>query len=247
VFDVHHWQQLKTGLLMVLSLGLFVVGFGVSAHAATTATIVSQSSMTPTTYVRKAATGWTYNLDTSGSTVTFGAKSHYLANYPSTTWEATKKMTLKKNGTNYLYYYISNVGNTVHGWIWHGYLKAGATTATVVGMAKKELGKPYSYGGNGPSAFDCSGLTTYVYKNAADKTLPRTAQAQYNTYAHVSSSNLKQGDLAFFGGSTSSISHVGIYVGDGKMIDAQNYGVITEAISAPWWHLVGYARPMSLS
>lgn len=95
---MHHWQQFKTGLLVVFSLGLFVVGFGVSAHAATTATIVSQSSMTPTTYVRKAATGWTYNLDTSGSTVTFGAKSHYLANYPSTTWEATKKMTLKKTG-----------------------------------------------------------------------------------------------------------------------------------------------------
>ena len=38
-----------------------------------------------------------------------------------------------------------------------------------------------------------------------------------------------------------------IVAGNGKMIDAQNYGVITEAISAPWWHVVGYARPMTLS
>lgn len=244
---VVHRKQMRIGVLLILSLALFFV-FGTRAQAATSATLVSQSNMTAKTYVRKSTAGGTYNLTVSGSSVTFSKKTHSLANYPKTTWEATKKMYLKKaNGVTYLYYYISNKGNTVHGWIWHGYLKAGATATTVLGYAKKELGKPYSYGGNGPSAFDCSGLTSYVFKKAADKTLPRTAQSQYNTYAHVSSSKLKDGDLAFFGGSTSSISHVGIVVGGGKMIDAQNYGVITEAISAPWWHLVGYARPMTLS
>lgn len=239
----------KIGLLVALSFVLCLFfGVQIKASAATTATVVSQSNMAAKTYVRKSTAGGTYNLGVSGSTVTFSKKTHSLANYPNTTWEATKKMYLKKaNGVTYLYYYITNKGKSVSGWIWHGYLKAGATATTVLGYAKKQLGKPYSYGGNGPSAFDCSGLTTYVYKLAADKTLPRTAQSQYNTYAHVSKANLKKGDLAFFGGSTGSISHVGIVAGNGKMIDAQNYGVITEAISAPWWHVVGYARPMTLS
>ncbi|WP_175279563.1 hypothetical protein [Secundilactobacillus collinoides] len=66
------------------------------AHAATTATVVSESSMTPATYVRASSSGATYNISTSGTTATFSSATHYLKNYPSTTWEATKKMTLKK-------------------------------------------------------------------------------------------------------------------------------------------------------
>lgn len=240
--------HLRIGLIVVLSF-VCCLFFGVQTQAsAADATLVSQSNMTPKTYVRKSTKGGTYNLSLNGSAITFSKKTHSLSNYPNTTWEATKKMYMKKsNGVTYLYYYITNKGKSVSGWIWHGYLKTGVTSTTVLGYAKQQLGKPYSYGGNGPSAFDCSGLTKYVYQKAADKTLPRTAQLQYNTYAHVSKANIKTGDLAFFGGSTSSISHVGIVAGNGKMIDAQNYGVITEAISAPWWHVVGYARPMTLS
>ena len=48
----------------------------------------------------------------------------------------------------------------------------------IVKLAKKEIGKPYVWGATGPSAFDCSGLTTYVYKNAINKTLPRTTYGQ---------------------------------------------------------------------
>ncbi|MBY7146197.1 C40 family peptidase, partial [Levilactobacillus brevis] len=94
----------------------------------------------------------------------------------------------------------------------------------------------------GPSRFDSSGFTSYVYKEGASKKIPRTAQAQYNKYKHVSYKNIKKGDLVFFGGSKHSISHVGLYVGGGKMIDSQNRGVVTEAVHAPWWHAVGYAR-----
>ncbi|MDT6981488.1 NlpC/P60 family protein [Levilactobacillus zymae] len=109
-------------------------------------------------------------------------------------------------------------------------------------VAKAQLGKPYGWGSTGPSRFDCSGFTSYVYKHAAKKVIPRTAQAQYNKYKHVSYKNIKKGDLVFFGGSKRSISHVGLYVGNGKMIDSQNRGVVTEAVHAPWWHAVGYAR-----
>ncbi|AYM02095.1 C40 family peptidase [Levilactobacillus yiduensis] len=109
-------------------------------------------------------------------------------------------------------------------------------------VAKAQLGKPYGWGATGPSRFDCSGFTSYVYKKGASKKIPRTAQAQYNKYKHVSYKNIKKGDLVFFGGSKRSISHVGLYVGNGRMIDSQNRGVVTEAVHAPWWHAVGYAR-----
>lgn len=109
-------------------------------------------------------------------------------------------------------------------------------------VAKAHLGASYVYGATGPTAFDCSGFTGYIYKKGASVTLPRTAQAQYNAYKHVSYSNIKKGDLVFFGGSKRSISHVGLYVGNGRMIDSQNRGVVTEAVHAPWWHAVGYAR-----
>ncbi|WP_125573128.1 C40 family peptidase [Levilactobacillus huananensis] len=109
-------------------------------------------------------------------------------------------------------------------------------------VAKKQLGKPYGWGSVGPSRFDCSGFTKYVYKKGGSKSIPRTAQAQYNHYKHVSYKHIKKGDLVFFGGSKHSISHVGLYVGGGKMIDSQNRGVVTEKVHAPWWHAVGYAR-----
>lgn len=122
-----------------------------------------------------------------------------------------------------------------------------ATYSTVYNTAKKYLGKPYVYGATGPRAFDCSGFTGYVYKKAAKITLPRTAQAQYNAYKHVSASKVTKGDLVFFGYSKHSISHVGLYVGNGKMIDAQNRGVVTEKVHAPWWHVVGYAHVTDFS
>lgn len=114
--------------------------------------------------------------------------------------------------------------------------------SSVYKVAKSHLGASYVYGATGPYAFDCSGFTGYIYKKGASVSLPRTAQAQYNALDHVSYKNIKKGDLVFFGGSKASISHVGMYIGNGKMIDAQNRGVVREAVHAPWWHAVGYAR-----
>lgn len=111
--------------------------------------------------------------------------------------------------------------------------------SAVYNVAKQNLGKPYVWGATGPSSFDCSGFTSYVYKKGASISIPRTAQAQYNAAKKVSYSNLQKGDLVFFGSNASAISHVGFYVGNGKMIDAQNRGVITENVNAPWWHYVG--------
>lgn len=87
----------------------------------------------------------------------------------------------------------------------------------IVKLAKKEIGKPYVWGATGPSAFDCSGLTSYVYKNAANQILPRTTYGQITLgkTIPVSTKTLKKGDLLFWGN-----YHVGIYIGHGKFVHA---------------------------
>lgn len=87
--------------------------------------------------------------------------------------------------------------------------------AAVVKLVKKEIGKPYVWGATGPSAFDCSGLTSYVFKNAIGKVLPRTTYGQITIGKSVSLKNLKPGDLLFWGN-----YHVAIYVGNGKYVHA---------------------------
>ena len=104
----------------------------------------------------------------------------------------------------------------------------------IVKLAKKEIGKPYVWGGAGPSAFDCSGLTTYVYKNAANKILPRTTYGQITLgkTIPVSTKTLKKGDLLFWGN-----YHVAIYIGHSKFVHApapgQNVKVQTLASFFP--------------
>lgn len=93
-----------------------------------------------------------------------------------------------------------------------------------VATAKSYIGVPYVSGGASPSGFDCSGLTMYVYAQLGIS-LPHNAQRQYNSVStKVSSDELQVGDLVFFGYSTSSIRHVGIYVGDGLYIHAPQSG-----------------------
>lgn len=106
---------------------------------------------------------------------------------------------------------------------------AGAETAptpharTAVGYAQEHLGAPYRWGGTGPRAFDCSGLVWAAYR-AAGIRLPRTSRSQYRTGHPVGRSALKPGDLVFFGNGSRSVSHVGIYVGNGRMIHSPRPG-----------------------
>lgn len=79
-------------------------------------------------------------------------------------------------------------------------------------VAAAQKGDPYKWGATGPDRFDCSGLTYYSYRKSG-KTLPRTAQAQYNKSRHVAPSERRPGDLVFIGRSSGSIYHVGIYAG----------------------------------
>lgn len=105
----------------------------------------------------------------------------------------------------------------------------------IVEVAKKQVGDRYSAGSSGPSAFDCSGLTRYVYKVATGKELPHHSRSQYAKVKKVSRKNARPGDLVFFFGG--GAHHVGIYIGNGKMVDAAGYGkgVRVSPISGSWW------------
>ena len=103
----------------------------------------------------------------------------------------------------------------------------------VVSLAKKQVGKGYVMGATGPSAFDCSGLVHYVYRNAAGVNLSRTTYTQVKEGKSVSMNKLKKGDLLFWG-SASSPYHVGIYVGNGQYVHAAapSQGVRKQALSS---------------
>ncbi len=93
-----------------------------------------------------------------------------------------------------------------------------ARAAAAVAYAHRKIGSPYVWGATGPDAFDCSGLVQAAYR-AAGVALPRTTYAQIGAGRRVSRAELLPGDLVFF---YPGISHVGIYVGNGRMIHAPN-------------------------
>jgi cell wall-associated NlpC family hydrolase len=110
-----------------------------------------------------------------------------------------------------------------------------------VDFAYAQLGKPYQWGGTGPNSYDCSGLTMMSWE-AAGVQIPRVAQDQYDATARVPIADLLPGDLVFFGTSGSGISHVGIYIGNGEMIDAPETGQDVSIQSIYWPDLAGGGR-----
>ena len=105
--------------------------------------------------------------------------------------------------------------------------------------ARNELGKPYVFGAAGPNAFDCSGLMTYIFGKAG-VSLPHSAAAQYDVTQRISYSQLQPGDLVFY---YQPIDHVGIYIGGGNIIVADNPSVPVKIDSLYWDGVpVGFGR-----
>jgi len=107
--------------------------------------------------------------------------------------------------------------------------------AKIVKLAKAQVGDSYRAGRTGPDAFDCSGLTSYVYKHAAGIDLPRVSYSQWRKVKRVRYRDSQPGDLVFYfrGGA----HHVGIYIGNGKMVNAVNpsKGVRISPITGSWY------------
>ncbi|MGH9265078.1 MAG: NlpC/P60 family protein, partial [Acidimicrobiales bacterium] len=115
--------------------------------------------------------------------------------------------------------------------------------AIAVAEARKQLGKPYVYGGSGPDSFDCSGLTAWAWK-AAGVRLSHSAYTQYFETTRVPINAVQPGDLLFFGkNGVESIHHNAIYIGDGNMIEASQTGTPIRIRGWRGGDLVGAGRP----
>jgi len=131
----------------------------------------------------------------------------------------------------------------------YGSVAPGAPPSGVVALARAQLGLPYVWGGASPStSFDCSGLVQWVYGQNGVR-LPRTAQGQYDATARVPTDQLQPGDLLFYEhtyASADTVTHVGIYIGDGQMINAPTTGDVVRVMPAfdGYWadHFAGAGR-----
>jgi cell wall-associated NlpC family hydrolase len=114
-------------------------------------------------------------------------------------------------------------------------------------VAQKQLNIPYVWGGTTPKGFDCSGLVQYSYKVNKVR-VPRTASQQYASTKRIPTHQAKSGDLVFFKntGKRRGITHVGIYLGNGRFVHAPRKGKTVEItkVGNGFWnkHLAGFGR-----
>lgn len=124
-----------------------------------------------------------------------------------------------------------------------------AAGAELVAAARSKLGDPYVYGATGPDTFDCSGLVQWAAKQVG-VSLPRTSQEQWTSGTPVTADQLQPGDLVFSAGSdgtASSPGHVGIYAGDGQVIEAPHTGANVRVRPLSQMSPTGYRRPPGLA
>lgn len=199
----------------------------------TTSEIIANALQNTAVTVSKEENGW--------SKVTLNGKEGYISssllsdtrqepaktNTTSRGTTTSRKSSKKEKSTNAQ----SNVANdTKTTTTSTGSSKGSAIVAT----AKKYLGYKYVYGGTSPSTgFDCSGFTSYVYRQHGIS-LNRTAAGQYSNGTYVSRANLQPGDLVMFG---SPINHVAIYIGGGQIIHAStpSTGVRIDSLNSGYY------------
>jgi len=104
---------------------------------------------------------------------------------------------------------------------------AGSAAQVAVQAALAQVGDPYVWGAEGPNSFDCSGLMQYAYAQAGIS-LPRVSREQATVGVRVGNNDMQPGDLIFF---YAPISHVGMYIGDGKMVHAPTPGQSVQVVS----------------
>lgn len=115
-------------------------------------------------------------------------------------------------------------------------LPSNDAASTAVQYAKEQLGAPYVWGAEGPDAFDCSGLVLKAYQHAG-VAMPRVADDQYDAGAMLPAEKAQPGDLLFWAydpADSRTIHHVAIYLGDDKILEAQQPGVPVHIRSISW-------------
>jgi peptidoglycan DL-endopeptidase CwlO len=117
--------------------------------------------------------------------------------------------------------------------------------AKAIAYARDQLGKPYVWGASGPNSFDCSGLTLMAWRQGG-VSLPHWTVAQWAQAKKIPASQARPGDLVFFAfdiSDTSTIHHVGLYIGGGRMIHAPHTGDVVREADVYSDGLIGFVRP----
>ena len=115
-----------------------------------------------------------------------------------------------------------------------------AAARTVVEAARREVGDAYQWGGNGPDAYDCSGLVKALWQKAGATSIPRVSRDQQKWVWPIKPADARPGDLVFFG---EPVTHVGIYIGNGRMISAPRTGDVVKIQNAFRSDYAGAVRP----
>lgn len=228
-----------TSLALAFTVGLTGV--------ATTATTLSPIN----TIEAKAATTIAYKaklyVNSSDGTLNM-RKSASATSAKVQTLKQGKQVNISKKkvvgGTTWLY----GTASGKKGWMNAKYLSTKRITqvsnslSSTIAYGARFLGTPYVWGGTTPSGFDCSGFTSYVYRNAVGKSIPRTSGAQYAASKKISKSQLQVGDLVFFNTSGGGVSHVSIYAGNNKLLHAAGKSVKYSNLYDGYWNkrIVGY-------
>ena len=222
----------------------FTVGL---TGVATTATTLSPVN----TIEAKAATTIAYKaklyVNSSDGTLNM-RKSASATSAKVQTLKQGKQVNISKKkvvgGTTWLY----GTASGKKGWMNAKYLSTKKITQvsnsldSTISYGARFLGTPYVWGVTTPSGFDCSGFTSYVYRNAIGKSIPRTSGAQYAASKKISKSQLQVGDLVFFNTSGGGVSHVSIYAGNNKLLHAAGKSVKYSNLYDGYWNkrIVGY-------
>jgi hypothetical protein len=123
---------------------------------------------------------------------------------------------------------------------------AEVTGSEIVSEAEKFAGYPYVYGAAGPTSFDCSGLVQYTLEQLGWQDVPRTSEEQWAWVNRIGADKVGPGDLVFaqFPGDNASPGHVGVYVGNGRVISAQDPALGVGYSSLASWepNIVGYGH-----
>ena len=199
------------------------VGLNVRKGASTSYSVITKLSKATEVNIHSTSNGWS-KITANG--VDGYVSSQYLS--------STKPSTSSSSASNSLSSLSSSDSSSLSD-------SSSSSANAVLNFATQQIGKNYIWGAQGPNSFDCSGLTYYVYKNAAGITLPRVSSAQSQYGNTVSKSDLKAGDLLFFdtsGSNNGVVSHVGLYVGNGQMIHASSSKgkVVQTSMENSYWN-----------
>ena len=231
------------------------IGWGSGEYIVVSTISSGESTQTPSTGKKGTVTASALNIrsgaSTSHSIVTKAYKGNTVEILESSNgWHKVKLSNGKIGWGSAQYISTSSVDNTTNGNTSQESTQApsnnennvsgtqsSSKVQAIVNTAKAQIGKKKAWGAEGPNAFDCSGLTYYIYKQNGI-TIPRTSREQSNFGTTVSKSNLQPGDLLFFSTDGSGgVSHVGIYVGNGQMVhvSSSKNSVISTSINTSYW------------